>query len=270
MTTTAPAYDLERILPDGRLLGYRDEDHSYWLDGKRIAACSTVIGTLNKYNLTKRGGWIERNAVVGTFHAMKAGELDGVPEQDMWQRVRALGYGLAKQDEGAARGTVLHSVMDRLAETGKAPNPAEVAEVARAWVRAGVKAWRSLNVTEVVEREQIVCHPEFGYAGRFDLLALTRPQPMLDPMLTLLDYKSSKDGTVWEEAHWQTRLYSMAIRETLGLEVERIVILGIGPNGELEPMECCCSEEDAVALATVYRGRARINSGMGKQRRRKA
>lgn len=260
-------YDLERTMPDGRLLGYKDDGHSYWLDGKRVAACSTLIGTLNKFNLTRRGGWIERETAIGTYTAAKQGELDDVPPEDLWERVRLLGYGCGKTDQAAGRGTATHTVMERIAETGAVPNPAEVPEIARGWVRGAVLAWEALDVLEVVEREQIVCHPGLGFAGRFDLLVKTQPLEGLDPMTTLCDYKTSDKGRVWPEAHWQTRLYAMAIRETLGIAVERIVIVGIGDSGEFELVECECTEPEAEALALVYQTQKKIGRNMDAQRR---
>jgi hypothetical protein len=262
-----PEYDLTRTMPNGDLLGYRDEDHSYWLAGKRIAACSTLVGTLNKFNLTRRGGWIERETAIGTYTAAKQGELDDVPPEDLWERVRMLGYGCGKTDQAADRGKITHNVMEGIAETGTVPNPAEVPEIARGWVRGAVAAWRALDVSEVVEREQIVCHPELGFAGRFDLLAITRSPLTGEKVLSLLDYKSSDKGTVWSEAHWQTRLYALAIRESMGLTVERIVIVGIGNDGGFELVECECTEDEARALALVYATQKKIGRQMSAQRR---
>lgn len=224
----------------------------YLLNEDELDAVSTFCRCLDKPALTKPGGWIERTATVGAVQAERMGELRGVPEEDWHWRVRGLGLGpSAKKQQGADRGTILHSVFEALAEGKPVPNPSEFPALALPWLRGAVRAWHALGVTEVVAAETMVCHPELLYGGRPDLVAVA------DGKLTLLDYKSGK-GFAYPEAHYQTRLYDMALRESADIKVERIVIVAVGDDGGFDLPECEASEDDARALVDVYRSRQRI------------
>ena len=216
---------------------------------------SSIVGTLDKPALQR---WIEDQATRGAVQAERMGELAGVAEDDWMRRVRSLNLGAsAKRDEGAERGTVIHDAMRDLAH-GKVPNPSLLPETARPWMQAAVRMWLE-HRPELVASEQIVCHPELRYAGRFDLLA------RVDGVLTLLDYKTGK-GRVFPEAHWQTRLYAMALA-CEGVQVERVAVVGISDDGDFELMDCDVSEEDARALVRVFRSRKRVASNMAAKRK---
>jgi hypothetical protein len=73
--------------------------------------------------------------------------------------------------------------------------------------------------------EQLVCHPEEGYAGRFDLLARLRGK------LTLLDFKTSPKGDIYPEAHVQLAAYAVAEARCSGEIYERYAVVGINADG---------------------------------------
>lgn len=230
----------------------------YLLDGKELDSVSSIVGTLDKPALTR---WIETQATIGAVQAERLGELADVPEEDMARRVRSLGLGAsAKRDEGADRGTVVHEALHTIAIEGRAPNPSDFPALARPWLQGAVRAWMKLNPTGVIAAEEMVCHPEHLYAGRPDLVVLCGGKP------TLLDYKTSRGGRSWPEAHLQTRLYQMALK-ALGTDVDRIVIVGIGDDGSFELIECAATEADAVALIAVFRARKRIEQDLRSQRK---
>lgn len=227
----------------------------YLLNGDPLDAVSDFCRVLDKPALTKPGGWIERNAAIGAVQAERMGELHGVPQDEWCWRARGLGLGpTAKKEEGADRGKILHSVFESLANGEPTPDPAEFPAIARPWLRGAINAWLALGVTEIVAAETMVCHPELGYGGRPDLVAIA------DGKVTLLDYKSGK-GFAYPEAHFQTRLYDMGLRESAGIEVERIVIVAIGNDGGFDLPECDVTEDEARALITVYRARHRVERG---------
>lgn len=230
----------------------------YLLDDQDLDSVSSIVGTLDKPALYH---WHEDHGVRGGVAAERMGELQNVPEEDMLKRVRSLGLGAsAKRDEGADRGTVIHAAMHALATTGMAPNPTGFPPHARPWLRGAIRAWVRFDVAEIVEVEQIVCHPELGYAGRPDLVYRAG-----DGIVTLADYKTGK-GRVFEQAHYQTRLYAMALRASLGIDVDAIEMVGIGDDGGFEIVQCEVSERDALDLLAVYRSRKRVNAGMAGQR----
>lgn len=261
---------VERVIPGLGELRFEDFDKGQWytkagtiaktarrrylLNGDELDAVSDFCRVLDKPALTKPGGWIERNAAIGAVQAERMGELHGVPEEEWCWRARMLGLGpTAKKEEGADRGKILHSVFEALANGEPVPDPNDVPALARPWLQGAIGAWLTLSVTEIVAAETMVCHPELGYGGRPDLVAVA------DGKVTLLDYKSGK-GFAYPEAHYQTRLYDMALAVSAGIVVDRIVIVAVGDDGSFDLPECDATEADARALIHVYRSRKRIEA----------
>jgi hypothetical protein len=88
--------------------------------------------------------------------------------------------------------------------------------------------------------ERLVCHPEHRYAGRLDLLA------GVEGALTLVDYKSNPKGVVYPEAHVQAAAYSIADHRCGGEPVERVLLIGLGEDGSMHPVEGNVSEAKKV------------------------
>jgi hypothetical protein len=265
---------IERSIPDIGLLRFENCGPGEWLTQKGVPAkkarrryllddaefdaVSSIVGTLDKPALLH---WMEDHGARGGAKAALMGELHGVPDDEILQRVRALGLGAsAQRDEAADRGVAVHLAFEKLA----ADEPLILSTYPvewRGWMQGVARAWLSMG-PKVLEAEQIVCHPELGYAGRFDVLA------ELDGARTLLDYKSGK-GRVYDSAHYQTRLYEMA-RRACGMEpADRIVIVGVDDDGGFQLVDCEATEEDALALLHTFHGRKRINAGMAEQRKAK-
>jgi hypothetical protein len=228
----------------------------YLLDDEKQDSVSDITGTLDKPALLH---WYEDQASRGAVFAERAGELAGVAEEDFAKAIKALGLGpSAARDEGADRGKAVHLGLHTLAVEGRPPDPGAHPEHWRPWIQGSVRAWLYMD-PEMVSSEEIVCHPELGYAGRPDLLAV------VDGKLTLIDYKTGK-GRVYDSAHYQTRLYAIALSRCLRITVERIVIVGIDDDGGFRIVECEATEDDAISLLDTYRSRKRINAGMATQR----
>ncbi len=114
---------------------------------------------------------------------------------------------------------------------------------------------------EVEIVEGAVVNSEHGYAGRFDLIA------GIDGKRTLVDYKTSARGKVYDSAHFQSRLYCMAL-ESSGIEpVEDVLIVGVGDEGSVQLVRGEASEDDALALLHTFHARKRIDAGMSAQRK---
>jgi hypothetical protein len=229
---------------------------SYTLGAVELDSVSSIVGCLEKQALY---GWHEDMGARGAAAAASAGELDGVPEGEIIQRVRQLGLGAeARRGEAADRGKAIHAVFERFARDGEPPNPADFPPEWLPWIRGATTAWLALGA-EPLESEEIVCDPDRGYAGRFDLLGL------VDEQRTLVDYKTGK-GKIYPEAHYQTRLYADAI-EACGCEpVERIIIVGVDDQGGFELVECVATREDCEALLAVARSRKRVAEAISAQR----
>jgi hypothetical protein len=233
----------------------------YLIDGVEVCSPSQLAGCLDKPALTR---WIERESVIGAVYAERAGELYGVPEQDWPWRVQSIRLGAsAKRDQGAERGTVVHEALHTLAVKGRVPDPMMVADYARPWLQAAVLAWQALDVRKVIEAETIVGHPELGFAGRFDLFAMCGP----DNTLTLIDWKTSPKGEVYPESHWQARAYAVAIERSLQTSVEAVKLIGVGPEGGFELIDCEITRQDLESLIAVHYARKRVEASQRAQRR---
>jgi hypothetical protein len=81
--------------------------------------------------------------------------------------------------------------------------------------------------------ELLVCHPEFRYAGRLDLIARLADAPDL---VTLVDFKSNPAGRVYNEAHVQTVGYRMAHERCGGIPIDRTVLVGLDEAGNVKPV----------------------------------
>ena len=232
----------------------------YLINGVEVTSPSALAGCLDKPALTR---WIERESVIGAVHAERAGELDGIPEHDWPYKVTSIRLGAsAKRDQGAERGTIVHEALHTLAVEGRVPDPATVADYARPWLQGAVLAWEALDVLKVVEAEQIVGHPELGFAGRFDLLIRNRQGETV-----LVDWKTSPKGQVYDESHLQVAAYRMAIERSLGFTVNRAVLMGVGPDGGFEFAECMAEPADVEALVQIHYARKRIGMATRDQRR---
>lgn len=264
---------LERETPHG-LLRYEDWKAGEWttqagtpakkpkreytLNGVKFDSVSSVVDTLSKPALVD---WAGNLAAVDATAAALRGDLAGVPPEEIVERLASLGLGhKAAQEEGAARGNAVHTAFDTLAATGHPPVLADHPEDWRGYLMGAARVWLALNA-EPIEHEQIVCHPDYGYAGRFDLLARTHRGR------TLIDYKSAKGGRVYPEAHYQARLYAEAMTACDMLAVDAVVIVAIGPDGAFEVIDCAAEWEDAEALHRTFLSRKRINAAMAEQRK---
>jgi hypothetical protein len=228
------------------------------LNGRELDSVSSIVGLLSKEALVF---WAEDHGCRGAIEAMEAGELDGVPIEQAVKVIRKLGLGAkAAKDEGADRGKAIHAAFETLATTGVAPAFSDYPKEWWPWVKGCARAWLRLD-PEPIDAEFMVCNPAQGYAGRPDLLCRSKG------VRTMVDYKTSLKGRIYEQAHWQTRLYAEGF-EPSGLEPpERIVIVAIDDGGNVELEDCAATPEDVAALVHVYRARKKVNAAISTARR---
>lgn len=281
--TDLGALRIERWIPDVGLLVFEYADVGQWLTKKGEPAkkskdgyfllpvnqsgdqidferTSKIAGCLGSEGLLY---YYEDKGAQGAMKAHRLGELEDVPDEEVIGRVRLLNLGAdAERDKAAARGTGVHTVLERLA-LGQPVTKDFLPEAAQPWYDGAVAAWVALQ-PEPVEVEQIVCHPEDGYAGRPDLVAY------VDGVLTLLDWKTGK-GKVYAKGHWQARLYERA-RRRCGFEpVERIIVVGVDEQGGFCPSELPAdvdlTPDEVSALLAVYSANRRVEKVLDAQRK---
>jgi genome maintenance exonuclease 1 len=228
----------------------------YALNGDDFTAVSSITGTLEKPALIP---WAEQKGIEGLARLVLDDVIIVSPEQAV-NLVRREKMGAeGARDEGAERGRAIHSAFEKLATTGEAPKLADYPEEWRAWVKGAARAWLLLD-PEPEEAEKIVCEPAHRYAGRPDLIC------RINNRRTLIDYKTGK-GRIYEQAHYQTRGYAMALEPSQIEPVDDIIIVGISDLGEVELVHCEATELDFLGLLAVHQSRKRINADMAVQRK---
>ena len=224
----------------------------YLLNGEQVDSVSSIVETLDKPALVP---WAEKCGAQGAVEAERAGKLKGVSPEDAIYRIRALGMGSdGVVSEAQERGTAIHDAFHALATTGSPPALRDYPEAWWPWIKGTARAWLKLD-PEPIEAEFMVCHPQMGYAGRADLLATSKGQRVL------IDYKTGK-GRVYEQAHYQTRGYALAMPESLIEPPERIIIVGVGDDGHPNLVDCEATAEDWQALLHTFRSRKRVNAAI--------
>lgn len=239
----------------------RKQRRNYFLNGECLPfSVSGIVGTIEKPALYR---WHEDRGVRGGVKAERLGELEGVPENEWADRVRSLDLGAdAERDMGADRGRVIHDVFHTLAR-GEQPDSALIPDWALPWYRGALRAWLHLNPT-VIEAEFLLCHPGQRYAGRADLYAICDGAP------TLLDYKTSLKGRIWESAHWQCRGYAEAMPQSGLPYPERIAIVAVDNDGGFVIEDCVVEPSEWESLVAAAHAHAAIDSRRSAHRKARA
>lgn len=233
----------------------------YLLNGEELDSVSSIVSTLDKGDGLNY--WHEDHGARGGVLAERMGELDGVPMEDIVKRVRLLKLGAeAARKESAARGTAIHEPFHHFALTGEYPVLSDYPLEWRGWIKGVAKVLLKLE-PEPVDSEFMVCNEILKYAGRPDLVCNVKGRRQL------WDYKSSMAGTVYPQAHFQTRLYEMCF-EGCGIEpVDDILIIPLAEDGEYrQPVYCEANSWDAMALVATFWARKKINAATAVQRKK--
>lgn len=247
----------------GFAVEYRDSSHRYWLHEKsgRIPAVS-VTSALKVLDKPALIGWAEKCGVEGALELERDGKLDGIAIWDAAGVMRGMGLGAdAKREAGADRGTAIHDALQAYCSDGTVPNVADFDPEVRGYVSA-LCGWLLVASPEPLLVEQIVGSPEFGYAGRIDLVA------NVDGQRTLCDLKTSPAGRIFTEAHLQTAAYGLALEEC-GLEpVSRTVIVGCGADGEFQQADCCADPQQFLDVLKCHRAVNAVRAAVRAQEKR--
>lgn len=255
MTTaadTTTVVERSRELPDGTRLTFTDNGRSriyrhHPTDGKpvRLASVTTILGIIEKPALLR---WYEDHGARGAVAAWQAGEIDAsTPVEEIVERVRMLGLGAdAAKRKAAKRGLDVHDALEVWATTGDLPNPADMDLEHRPYYRGLVRALLALDPEPSV-CEQITCSLTHGFAGRLDLRARVQGSD------ALLDLKTSRSGRGYPEAHLQLAAYALGEVACGEPEPERMIVVGVGPDGEFCADECCATGEHFLAVLGAYR-----------------
>jgi hypothetical protein len=94
----------------------------------------------------------------------------------------------------------------------------------------------------IQECEKTVVNEEYGFAGTLDMIA------DIGGKRYVIDFKTSKDGTVYPEAHMQVSAY---IKSLSGIDGG--IIVGLAPDGTYNHQICRDGFEPFIHALGLYR-----------------
>lgn len=177
--------------------------------------------------------WYEMRGIEGAVEAVRLGLID--PEDPASvaraiETVRGARLGADRaRDDAAARGLNVHACLEQYMLTGDAPNPADHPREHWGYLRA-LTRWLLKADPEPRAVEELVVHPEDGYAGRLDLRAA------IDGLLYTVDAKSQEKGGIYLGAHAQVNLYERAAIWCGDDPADRLLVVVFAENGEFREM----------------------------------
>jgi hypothetical protein len=262
---------MRRELPDGALIEF-EAAPAGWLTKKgdvRRGAWRAYHGTLpdgrrrRQPSVTTlldeicgKGGlvpWSEARGIEGAIHAVRAGLInvhDPASVAAAVQTVRANQLGAdAARDKAADRGIDVHYCLETYMRTGSPPAASEFPTDRRGYLQA-LSRWLLKADPEPVAVEELVWHPEDGYAGRLDLRAV------INGSLTTVDAKTQERAGIYLGAHAQVSLYERAAIRCGDQPADRRLVVVFAANGEFREMPADHPDgfTDA-ALAWIREGR---------------
>lgn len=245
-----------RAFPDGSSLEFVETDtfRGYYLVpevGKktRLPSVTTILGVLNKPALMR---WSEAEGIKGAVNAHRMGELDDLEPDECVERVRGLELGAdAARNKAASRGLDIHSILETFATTGELPNPTDFPAEHGGYIQGLARVLLKLD-PEPIHVEQLVCHREDLYAGRYDLLA------MVDGKRTRLDLKTSAGGRAYPEAHIQLVAYDLAAVDCGEQPAEAMLTVAVGKDGSFEVADCVATPAHWRSVLSTYRALAEV------------
>jgi hypothetical protein len=249
--------------PDlGFTIEFREASHRWWLhelvEGKSkrwpVVSVTGVLKVLDKPQLLP---WAEACGGEGMLKLERMGELEGLSGWQAVKRMRELGFGMdAKRDAAAARGTLVHRVLEVYGRTGEPPEITSFEPEIRGYVQ-GLCGWLLDYAPRPVAIEQPVASRLHGFAGRVDLFAETGSTG-----LELWDLKTNPGGRVYTEAHLQTAAYELAGIEC-GMDPDRVMLLAVAEDGEYQVSHCHASGDDFLAVLEVSRVMRKLRKAAG-------
>jgi hypothetical protein len=200
--------------------------------------------------------WAEARGIEGLLLGIQNGQIDPgklTPEQAI-EAVRKLKLGAdAAKLRDAERGLNVHAINERYMLTGEVPKLSERPEHHRGYIKAWIKCMLELKL-EPVEVEQLVVHPEDGYAGRLDLRARNAG------VLETIDFKTQRNAGIYAQAHYQVKLYERAAVRCGAEPAENCRVIVLAENGEWDHMIADHDEWRIDAALAHYRGKKPIES----------
>lgn len=241
-------------LPDGTTIEYWDaigadgkpQQRRYTVNGERTPSVSTIAKYLDP-DPTGLMYWSSNLTCEGV--AQLAGQNGGLPVTGegikaalreaklTWRDVR---------DQAAQRGTDVHErIFAALSDRSTLPDLSDLSDDDRGFGQAAIRWWGDRQPRPIMA-EAMTADAEHGFVGRFDLLC------ELDGERVLVDAKTRLKLSARLSDHCQLAGYRMAIEAAGQGEVDRMLILILGPDGEYREVEGEATDEDFLAALSAY------------------
>lgn len=212
----------------------------------RLPSVTTILDAI----LPKPGlpPWAEKHGILGAVEAIRRGELDPRDQNiDPVARVRGLKLGADNaRDRAATRGLNVHALLEAYMLTGEPPNLGDHPTEHWGYLQA-LTRWLMKANPEPVSVEELVVHPEHGYAGRLDLRA------NIGGLLHTVDAKTQENGGIYESAHVQARLYERAAVRCGDEPAFQTMVVVFAANGEYREMPCAVTDDAADRALEFWR-----------------
>lgn len=218
-------------------MGFKDEPRYYEIEGVgKLPSVTTILKAMAKPGLYK---WYENQGTKKAFEILdKISVMSPFIHQAILKQLPTgfMKAGSDMRDDAAKKGTLAHSVIEKLTKGEKVDLTTYADEVQNAVGQ--FKKWRDKHDIEFIKSEAVVHSEIHRYAGTMD--ALIR----LDGVVTLADYKTSKG--IFPEYHMQGIAYKKAVEEMTGEQVPDVLILRFGKDGSFDDAIVPPEEHDEI------------------------
>lgn len=183
---------------------FSENNHSYYVDGKRVQSVSSIVNQLDNpaltfWKLNCAGNYL--NDLLNKGIQINQSHIE-----------EAKKYNETISGESKEIGTKVHDYCEKFAiacmEKKDLPEiPKDIDDKIISGINAFLE-WYSNNDIEFLEIEKIVYSKKLNYIGKFDALC------KINGVITLVDYKTSKG--IYDNQDWQLCGYSIAYKEEFG------------------------------------------------------
>lgn len=228
----------------------------------KLVSVTTLLNDIVPKDLSY---WGEAQGIMGAVVAIQQGLMDiGVELDDAVEIVRYEKLGKdAARDRAASRGVDVHAMLEAFMLGGDAPNIGDVDLEQQGFVQALCRflvKYRPQPLPEGGGVEELVCHPELGFAGRSDLRCV------IGGKRVRLDLKTQSKGNAYASSILQATLYECAGRWCGDTGSDELWIVSLPQDG-FAPAPVI-AEYDAALVDAALRYRAVLKPIDGRMAKR--
>lgn len=247
------------VTPSGLEIVYCPEPRYYKVQGIRVPSVTEVLSVLHKPALT---WWGMKVGVEGVLELARQKEFDPLmPSEYVVDLLTSHKLTVNHvRDKAGTRGTSVHNALERFTHTGSLPIVEDFPEEEQGYVR-GLCAFLEAVDLQPMNTELMVGSAEHGFAGRFDLDALTdakevKPTPRKTRQIPrgrgIWDLKTSK--SIYPESHYlQLAGYRGAMEESGYGRSEYEGIINVRADGSWDVGISTARYEDFLAVVRAHR-----------------